>query len=259
MMVISMLVREVTIFDLFSLEVLVISDPVEMKTKAKKKILLNCILQRLFELIQKGEVSLPWKENHLPIPKFAYELKPFKVSYTRSYPFSKEGFEGALKKVRRRDHDRRIRVRRFAGERCLPGCVIERYSGLTPGVIVRGAISYQGRSNLLRIESIPGAIFQQDNAHPHVAKTVRDFCSAQHMQLLPWPAYSPDMSSIEHVWDLVGRRFARGLRPAASKDELLLRIHAIWKSIPHADIQNLFDSMPRRIAALIAACGGYTE
>ncbi|GFU79457.1 hypothetical protein TNCV_872261 [Trichonephila clavipes] len=30
------------------------------------------------------------------------------------------------------------------------------------------------------LQDIPGAIFQQDNAHPHAAKTVRDFCSAQH-------------------------------------------------------------------------------
>ncbi|GFU76613.1 hypothetical protein TNCV_1272621 [Trichonephila clavipes] len=73
--------------------------------------------------------------------------------------------------------------------------------------MVWGVISYHGRSNLLRIEGnlnsnryvhevlqskvvpflqdIPGAIFQQDNARPHVAKTVRDLCSAQHMQLLP--------------------------------------------------------------------------
>ncbi|GFX68808.1 hypothetical protein TNCV_4070521 [Trichonephila clavipes] len=54
------------------------------------------------------------------------------------------------------------------------------------------------------------------------------------------------MLSIEHVWDLVGRRLARDLRPAASKDELLLRIEAIWNSLRQADIQNLFDSMPRR-------------
>ncbi|GFV94792.1 hypothetical protein TNCV_1027901 [Trichonephila clavipes] len=46
------------------------------------------------------------------------------------------------------------------------------------------------------------------------------------MQLLLWPAYSPDMSPIEHVWDLVGRRLARDPRPAASKDELLLRIQS---------------------------------
>ncbi|GFX90016.1 transposable element Tcb2 transposase [Trichonephila clavipes] len=144
-----------------------------------------------------------------------------------------------------------------------------------------GAVSYHGRSNLLRIEGnlnsntyvhevlqpevipflqgILGAIFQQDNARPHVAKTVRDFFSVQHMQLLPWAAYSPDMSLIEHVWDLVDRCLAREPRPAASKDEHLLRIQAILNSLPQTDIQNLFNSLPRRIAAFIAAYGGYTK
>ncbi|GFX89319.1 transposable element Tcb2 transposase [Trichonephila clavipes] len=67
------------------------------------------------------------------------------------------------------------------------------------------------------------------------------------MQLLPWPAYSPDISPIEHVRDLVGRRLA------ALKAELLLRIQAILNYLPQADIQKLFDSMPRRIATPIAA------
>ncbi|GFT51608.1 transposable element Tc1 transposase [Trichonephila clavipes] len=170
------------------------------------------------------------------------------------------------------DHDGRIRVRRYAGERCLPECVIERHSGLTAKVIVWGAISYPGRSNLLRIESnlnsnryvrevlqpevipflqcIPGAIFQKDNAGPHVGKTVRNFCSAQHVQFLPWPTYSLDMSPVEHVWDLVDSGdlvdsldlIAGDLRPAGSKDEILLRIQAIWNSLLRADIQNMFDS-----------------
>ncbi|GFV24400.1 transposable element Tcb2 transposase [Trichonephila clavipes] len=119
------------------------------------------------------------------------------------------------------NHYGRIRVKRYAGERCLSECVIERHSGLTPGVM-------------------------QDNARPHVAKTVRDFYSSRHMQLLLWPSYSPDMSPIEHVWDLVGRLLTRDPRPAASKAEILLRIQAIWNSLPQADSQNLFDSMPRR-------------
>ncbi|GFY22745.1 uncharacterized protein TNCV_2180061 [Trichonephila clavipes] len=38
------------------------------------------------------------------------------------------------------------------------------------------------------------------------------------------PTYSPDMSPIEYVWDLVGSRLAHDLRPAASKDVLLRRI-----------------------------------
>ncbi|GFX62271.1 transposable element Tcb2 transposase [Trichonephila clavipes] len=105
------------------------------------------------------------------------------------------------------NHDGRIRDRCYAGERWLPDCVItELNSGLTPGVMVWGAISHHGRSNLLRIEG---------NLN---IKTV------QHMQLFPWPTYSLDMSLIEHVWDLVGRR------PAGLKDELLLRIQAIWNS-----------------------------
>ncbi|GFX80166.1 transposable element Tc1 transposase [Trichonephila clavipes] len=86
-------------------------------------------------------------------------------------------------------HDGRIRVRRYAGERCFPECVIVRHSGLTPGIIDWGAISYHGRSDLLLIEGnlnsnsevlqpevvpflqvILGAIFQQDNTRPHIEK-----------------------------------------------------------------------------------------
>ncbi|GFV53033.1 transposable element Tc1 transposase [Trichonephila clavipes] len=80
------------------------------------------------------------------------------------------------------DHDVPIRVRRYAGERCLPECIIERHSAKTPGVMVWGVIPHHGRSHLLRIEGnlnsnwyarevlqpevvsflqgIPGAIFQ---------------------------------------------------------------------------------------------------
>ncbi|GFX21210.1 transposable element Tcb2 transposase [Trichonephila clavipes] len=98
-----------------------------------------------------------------------------------------------------------------------------------------------------------------NNARPHIAKAVLDFCSVPHMQLLSWSAYSPNVSPIQHVWDLVGRLLARDPRPAASKDELLLRIQAIWNSLLQADIQNMFYSKPPHIAALIAALGGYTS
>ncbi|GFY32477.1 transposable element Tcb2 transposase [Trichonephila clavipes] len=126
------------------------------------------------------------------------------------------------------DHDGRIRVRRYAGECCVSECVIELHSCLTPEVMVWSVISYRGRSNWLRIEG---------NLN----------------------TYSPDMSPTEHVWDLVGRLLIRGPRPTDSKDELLLRIEAIWNFLPQADIQNLYDSMPYRIEALIAERCGYTK
>ncbi|GFW72285.1 hypothetical protein TNCV_703221 [Trichonephila clavipes] len=86
-----------------------------------------------------------------------------------------------------------MHVRHYAGERCLLECVIKRHSSLTPG--------------------IPGPISQQYNARLHVAKTVRDFCPAQHMPLLPWLAYWSDMSPIEHLCDLIDRRLAGDSHP----------------------------------------------
>ncbi|GFX82393.1 transposable element Tcb1 transposase [Trichonephila clavipes] len=178
-------------------------------------------------------------------------------------------------------HDGRISVRRYAGERHIPESIIERHSGRTPGVMVWRAISYHGRSQLLRIvgnlnsiryinavlqpQAIPflqgllGAVFQHDNARPPVAKTVKSYLDSQQVQLLPWPTYCLDMSPIEHVWHIVGRRLAHDFRPVASTDELWLRIQTIWNTLPHADIQNFFNSIPRRVAALIAACGGHTK
>ncbi|GFV59371.1 transposable element Tcb1 transposase [Trichonephila clavipes] len=67
------------------------------------------------------------------------------------------------------------------------------------------------------------------------------------------------MSPIEHVWNLVVRCLARDPCPAASKHEILLLIQTIWNSLPQADIQSLFDSVPRRIPALIAVLGGFTK
>ncbi|GFY22403.1 hypothetical protein TNCV_2176641 [Trichonephila clavipes] len=125
--------------------------------------------------------------------------------------------------------------------------------------IREGGFFYHAIAARVQRNRIPRAIFQQDNARPHVTKTAREFCSALHMQNLPWSAYSPDMSHIEHVWDLIRQRLARDLSPAASKEKLLVRIKAIWNSLPQADIQNLFDTMPRHIAALSAARGGYTQ
>ncbi|GFX81430.1 transposable element Tc1 transposase [Trichonephila clavipes] len=47
------------------------------------------------------------------------------------------------------------------------------------------------------LNGLPGAIFQQDNARPHTARVAQDFL--RHFQTLPWPARSPDLSSLEHV------------------------------------------------------------
>jgi len=44
------------------------------------------------------------------------------------------------------------------------------------------------------------------NAWPHVARICTQFLEAENIPVLAWPAYSPDMSPIEHVWDVLDRR-----------------------------------------------------
>ncbi|GBN37214.1 hypothetical protein AVEN_67585-1 [Araneus ventricosus] len=70
MMVISMFIREATIYDLFSLEVLGISDPVEMKSKQENEYLNKMYFEESVRMNEDGryEVSLPWKGDHLPLP-----------------------------------------------------------------------------------------------------------------------------------------------------------------------------------------------
>jgi hypothetical protein len=44
-------------------------------------------------------------------------------------------------------------------------------------------------------------MFMDDNARPHRARIVY-FLQQEAVQTITWPAMSPDMKHIEHVWDL---------------------------------------------------------
>jgi transposase len=43
-------------------------------------------------------------------------------------------------------------------------------------------------------------VFKRDNARCHVARVCQDFLNQNHIRVLPWPALSPDLSPIEHLY-----------------------------------------------------------
>ncbi|GFW08819.1 transposable element Tcb1 transposase [Trichonephila clavipes] len=103
-------------------------------------------------------------------------------------------------------HDGRIQVWRHHGERMLNSCVMHRHTGHAPGI-------WYG-------VGLATAIFQQDNARPHVARIVQRFFVNQQIELLPWPARSPDLSPIEIMLFMSDQRLTQITPPAATPDQL---------------------------------------
>ncbi|GFY01180.1 transposable element Tcb1 transposase [Trichonephila clavipes] len=123
-------------------------------------------------------------------------------------------------------HDGRFRVWRHRGERMLNSCVMHRHTGPALGIMVWDGIGYPFRTPLI--------------------------------ELLPWLALSPDLSPIENMWSMVSQRLTQITPPAATPDQLWQHVEAAWSAVLQEHIQSLFESMPRRVAAVISNNGGYS-
>ena len=74
-----------------------------------------------------------------------------------------------------------------------------------------------------------------------------------------WPAESPDLNHIEHLWNYLKRRLAEHEDPPNRIHQWWERIQEEWEGIPVEECQKLIKSMPRRIKAVTKAKVGYTK
>ncbi|GFY10490.1 transposable element Tcb1 transposase [Trichonephila clavipes] len=110
----------------------------------------------------------------------------------------------------------------------LNSCVMHCHTDHAPGIMVWGGIGYHSRTPLVRIpgtlnsqryisevlepvvlpylQALAAAIFQGENARPHVARIVQRFFVNHQIELLPWQARSPDLSPIENMWSMIAQR-----------------------------------------------------
>ena len=161
----------------------------------------------------------------------------------------------------------RLCVWRRDGERIDPANVIQhdRFGGSS--VMVWGGISHRGKTDLVTVhrnlnamrycnETVQPAllpflcqghaiIFQLDNAWCHVARHRMHFLQANNVNVLDWPARSPDISPIKHLLDHLGRR-VRERNDVNNIGDLERVLHEEWIHIPMAVIRRLISSMRRR-------------
>jgi transposase len=131
-------------------------------------------------------------------------------------------------RIKLRSSDGRKRVYHRRGERHSTACVeeVDRFGGggrimvwagvsmhtKTPIIrVIGGLTARRYQDNITGPVLVPhfranrGMILAQDNAPCHSARTTQQFLAGNNIRTLDWPAKSPDLNPIEHIWDLVKR------------------------------------------------------
>ncbi|GFT59961.1 transposable element Tc3 transposase [Trichonephila clavipes] len=161
----------------------------------------------------------------------------------------------------------RILIWRERGSRNHPSNIIERdrYGGR--GVLVWGGIMLGSRTDLHIFDagSVNGTrycneillpyvrlfrgamglqfLFMDDNAPCHRTVAAEQLLESEDIERMDWPARSPDLNPIEHVWDFLGRRLAARTLPPVTIRDLRLALQDEWAAMPQQLIDTLILSM----------------
>jgi len=174
----------------------------------------------------------------------------------------------------------RVLIRRHHNENFHSRFIVPRLQGGGGSVGIWGCITYHGpglsllydgRMNQYNyIETLENAsiptrniffsgddqwVFQQDNAPCHKAKSVTAWFKANQVNVLSWPARSPDLKPIENVWSWIDRKLTKA--PVTSAETLKQSLKEFFDQVSVEYCQNLFNSIKRRCQLCLENKGGH--
>ena len=140
-------------------------------------------------------------------------------------------------------------------------------TGKTRLVIIGGNLNAERyRDEILQPVAIPylhtlgpNSILQDDNACPHRAGFIRDYLQNVGVERMEWPASSPDLNPIEHLWDQLGRAVRARVTNTTMLADLRQMLVKERDAIPQQCVTRLVTSMRRRCQAVVAVHGSSTR
>ncbi|CAG9102180.1 unnamed protein product [Plutella xylostella] len=207
--------------------------------------------------------------------QFAREHLDWSIAQWRSVLFTDEC------RVCLHGSDRRGRVYRRPGERFAQCCFAETVAYGGGSCMMWAGISLEGKTALVFVPGggrgggltadryitdillghvVPYAEFvgedfvlMHDNARCHTARVSRQFLREKELRTMDWPALSPDLNPIEHLWDELKRRVRARNPVPASVDELKTALLEEWDGIPQETVKKLIRSMRNRLQAPVVS------
>ena len=82
-----------------------------------------------------------------------------------------------------------------------------------------------------------------DHASPHRSRAVTAYLQSEAVTSVPWPAMSPDLNPIQHIWDMLGRRIQAREHPVENIRQLEAALHREWQPLSRQDIRRLTGGM----------------
>lgn len=179
-----------------------------------------------------------------------------------------------------RNSKKRKRVWCKPSDRLKPQCIQSTVKHGGGSLMVWGCFSKFGVGNLVKIDGrmtaasyvdvlsenlatsaekmhLGSFIFQQDNDPKHTSRLATRFFEENDIEKLNWPAQSPDLNPIEHLWSILDSRIPKISR--TNLESFFLEMRRQWVNIPSEILENLVRSMPKRLRAVIQSKGGNTN
>ncbi|GFV95340.1 transposable element Tcb2 transposase [Trichonephila clavipes] len=100
-------------------------------------------------------------------------------------------------------------------------------------------------------------VFMDDKATCQRTLAIQDCLDSEGIQRLVRPARSLDLNPIENVWDALGRQVAGRNYPPTNKKTLIRALTEEWDQLPQQLLNNVVQSMVRRVECCITLHGGH--